>query len=197
MSAMPVELERVSGWDEELRYQYPLSQDSVVVDAGAYLGDWAAGIVARYGCHLHCFEPVPEFAAFLRQRFAISQRITVHPAAVSDSSGTMIMWLDGSATSAYQDMGVRIEVTALDIAAVLRSLPAPDLLKLNIEGEEFPVLARMLDAGVVTRCRDIQVQFHEFYPDAERLRDELHARLSATHRLTYNFPFVWENWRRL
>jgi hypothetical protein len=53
----------------------------------------------------------------------------------------------------------------------------------------------MLDTGITAKCRDIQVQFHDFVPDAEIRRDEIRRALSATHHLTYDYPFVWENWR--
>ena len=43
---------------------------------------------------------------------------------------------------------------------------------------------------------DIQVQFHNFIPDAENLRNRLQEKLLKTHKLTYNFDFVWENWQK-
>ena len=43
---------------EKLRYKYPLTKDSVVLDVGGYKGTFAAEIVRRYGCHVYVFEPV-------------------------------------------------------------------------------------------------------------------------------------------
>jgi hypothetical protein len=54
----------------------------------------------------------------------------------------------------------------------------------------------MLDTDLVVRCTDLQIQFHDFVPGAVAQRAALHKGLSRTHRLTYDYPFVWENWRR-
>jgi hypothetical protein len=70
------------------------------------------------------------------------------------------------------------------------------LIKLNIEGGEYPLLTRMINTDIVEKCRDIQVQFHNCVPDAEAMRLQIRNALSRTHFLTYDYPFVWENWRR-
>lgn len=36
---------------------------------------------------------------------------------------------------------------------------------------------------------------HDFVPDAKRRMQKIQAALSRTHNLTYQYPFVWENWR--
>ena len=47
---------------EALRYDYPdLHKDSVVVDAGAYQGNWSKVIHEKYGCIVLAFEPVKAF----------------------------------------------------------------------------------------------------------------------------------------
>ena len=69
-----------------------------------------------------------------------------------------------------------------------------DLLKLNIEGGEFSVLEALLDRDLVKKIGNIQVQFHGCIPDAAARRDKIRERLAATHHLTYDAPFVWENW---
>src|SRR5262245_42140527 len=47
--------------DMTLRMTYDLSPDSVVLDLGGYHGAWAVEIMARYCCHIHIFEPCPQF----------------------------------------------------------------------------------------------------------------------------------------
>ncbi|MFH1247258.1 MAG: hypothetical protein V1644_02660 [Candidatus Micrarchaeota archaeon] len=63
-------------------------------------------------------------------------------------------------------------------------------------GGEFELLKRMLEQNLIARCKNIQVQFHDFYPNARELRDELRTELAKTHELTYDYYFVMENWRR-
>jgi hypothetical protein len=54
----------------------------------------------------------------------------------------------------------------------------------------------MHDRDLIQNCTDIQIQFHDFVPGARALREERRKMLGATHHLTYDYPFIWENWRR-
>ncbi len=54
----------------------------------------------------------------------------------------------------------------------------------------------MIECGLIPMCTDIQVQFHHFYPESEKLRDEIRTALSKTHHLTYDYPFAFENWKK-
>ena len=69
-------------------------------------------------------------------------------------------------------------------------------MKINIEGDEFPLLESMLENNLITYVTDIQVQFHQFIPNAVARRELIHKKLSETHKLTYNYEFVWENWQK-
>jgi hypothetical protein len=48
----------------------------------------------------------------------------------------------------------------------------------------------------VRQIENIQVQFHDFVPDAEGRMQRIQEKLAQTHELTYQYLFVWENWRR-
>jgi FkbM family methyltransferase len=183
---------------EEARYAYPLSSDSVVLDVGGYRGEWSAEIVRRYDPFVHIFEPIPEFAAELAVRFASNPKVTVHAFGLGDTDGLQLMAEIGDASSAYVADAQPTSVAFRDVTGVVRDMDLRqiDLVKMNIEGGEYPLLRRMIDAGIVARCRDIQVQFHDFVPDAERQYAEIRTRLVETHSPTYEYRFVWENWRR-
>jgi hypothetical protein len=66
----------------------------------------------------------------------------------------------------------------------------------NIEGGEYELLERMLERGLTERVCDLQIQFHNFSPDAAERMAAIQRGLAATHRPTYQYRFVWENWRR-
>jgi FkbM family methyltransferase len=183
---------------EEARYAYPLTADSVVLDVGGYRGDWSAEIVRRYDPYIHIFEPIPGFAAELERQFANNPKVSVHAFGLGDRDGQQLMAEIGDASSAYVANERPMAVTFRDVATFLREAGVQhvDLVKMNIEGGEYPLLRRMLDTGIVGACRDIQVQFHDFVPDAERQYSEIRAKLGETHVPTYEYRFVWENWRR-
>jgi hypothetical protein len=63
--------------DEELRYAYPLTDDSLVIDLGGYKGQWASDIYARYNCRVFIFEPVKVFHEKIKNRFKENNKINV------------------------------------------------------------------------------------------------------------------------
>jgi hypothetical protein len=70
------------------------------------------------------------------------------------------------------------------------------LLKINIEGAEYDLLHHIIGAGLHTRIKNIQVQFHQIAGvPYERWYKEIAAKLSETHSLTWHYPFCWENWQ--
>lgn len=177
---------------EEQRYDYPLNADSVVVDAGGYHGEFSAAFAARYGCAVWCFEPIAEFRAIIRARKI--PRLSLLPCALSDFSGISEFRVNNDSTGVFQQDGHSEQVVTLDAVGALSSLPVIDLLKLNIEGCEYPVLYRMISGGSHIKCRNIQVQFHRI-PNSDISMAEIREALSATHKATYSKEYVWENWR--
>ena len=67
-------------------------------------------------------------------------------------------------------------------------------MKVNIEGGEYDLLEGLIENGLTARIRNIQVQFHDFVPNAYERMKNIQLSLSKTHKITYQFEFVWENW---
>jgi hypothetical protein len=76
------------------------------------------------------------------------------------------------------------------------TIPQIDLLKVNIEGGEFELLDSLLETGLIQLVEHLQVQFHLFVPGAIQWRKSLRKRISITHELTYDYYFIWENWKK-
>jgi len=186
--------------DQTLRLDYDLTEESVVVDVGGFVGDWSAAIATRYHPSIHIFEPVAQYIEEIRQRFQTSSKVTIYPYGLAEATSRTEIAIGADASSVTRKVGTDTEAIELrDAAEILGPIAERgiDLIKINIEGGEYGLLARMLETGLAARCRDIQVQFHPWIDGAVQLRVDLQRRLSATHRLTYEYPFVWENWRRL
>lgn len=182
--------------DRTLRVDYPLDQHSVVVDVGGYLGDWASDIYARYRCTLHVVEPVPHFSEAIADRFKRNPDIVIHQIALGKIAGrqTMSVKEDRSRMSDENGSHVLVEVRkASDFLDTLRA-DSIDLMKINIEGGEYDLIEELAESGWLQRIQDVQVQFHDFVPDAETRMTHATHLLRETHRCTYRFPFVWENW---
>lgn len=69
-------------------------------------------------------------------------------------------------------------------------------MKVNIEGGEYELLDRLIDTHLVELFSNIQVQFHPIAPTSALAVQRLRIELMKTHRPTYQYDFVWENWTR-
>ncbi len=192
-----------AGHDRTLRLDYVLTPCDVVLDVGGWEGQWASDIFARFCCAIHVFEPSPIAAAQIERRFSSNPRITVHPYGLAGTNRTARLNLRGQGSSIFDDPQAsaghdNVEIKLRDADEVVRELDIGEiaLLKVNIEGGEYELLDRLFACELIGRLRDIQIQFHDFAPDAEAHMRRLQSQLSATHDRTWGVEFVWENWRR-
>jgi len=194
--------ERVKPWfesngDKTLRLEYDLSQESTVFDVGGYEGQWTSDIFSKYCCFIHIFEPVPRFAEYISKRFSRNPKISVHRFGLADRTYETHMGLSCDGSSVYIQDKDSVKVNFVETLAFLRDnkIEKVDLMKINIEGGEFDLLEHLIDSGYVMNIVNIQVQFHDFVPNAELRMKKIQDNLSKTHHLTYQYRFVWENWR--
>lgn len=197
----PAEM-RVSAWyaargNATLRLEYDLAPQSIVFDLGGYEGQWASDIHAMYGCRIYVFEPVPAFAERIARRFRHNPGIRVFDFGLSARTETGRIGLAKDGSSLYKPGTESVEIRLVSIAEFLRreNIADIDLMKINIEGGEYALLEQLLSEGLAARIQNIQVQFHDFVPDAEARMAAIQQGLARTHETTYQFPFVWENWR--
>lgn len=197
---------RVADWYADprhvtLQYDYPLDKSARVFDVGGFEGNWAAEILMRFDCRIDVFEPVPEFANHLRRRFAFSDGVTVNEIGLGGANARLPIAVGGERSSFVHDLqhsSGRSEARIRDIVEFLdhHQLERVELLKLNIEGAEYDLLERLLEARRVTTFDFILVQFHDELPDAATRAATISRRLEETHELMWRFPFVWESWRK-
>lgn len=182
--------------DNTLRLDYPLNPDSIVWDLGGYHGDFAHQIYQRYGCRVFVFEPMPAFHAQCVVRFAGNDKITCLKFGLSDKAGWFDISESADASSFVRGNGAGQQAELRPITEMFDELglKCVDLLKINIEGGEYEVLPALIDAGLIDRVRCIQVQFHNFIPEAKEKRDAIRTLLANTHIEMWNYPFVWESW---
>ena len=200
---VPPQTARVHQWwasdpREERRYAYDLTEDSLVFDLGGYRGDFTSDVFARYACAVEVFEPVPEYADDIARRFAQNPKITVHCLGLAGRTGTSRLSLSDDRSSLYRLDNDACEVQLVEARDFLeeRGFPVVDLMKINIEGGEYELLEHMLEHDLIRHVRNVQVQFHEdVLPDAALRMRDIQARLAQSHDVTYQFPFVWENWQ--
>lgn len=184
--------------DDTYRLDYDLNSSSHVIDVGGYKGDWAEKINAKYHPWINIFEPVPSYFQSIEKRFAENNKVSVHNIALSDKTCETIIAVDESASSIYKKTGSeQFKVKMRNIVEAMEELQLKDvdLMKINIEGCEYDLLEHLIEVGFVKNIKNIQVQFHDFVPDASERMKKIQKELQKTHYSTYQFPFVWENWK--
>ncbi len=186
------------GGDNRFRFDYELDEHSVVLDLGGYEGQWANDIYSRYRCRILVFEPVGSFARNITERFRRNPDISVFQCGLGATSRMETIYVHGAGSSTLRKRSnaERIEIVAVDKWFEEHGVGTVDLMKINIEGGEYELLERMLDAGLIGSIKDVQVQFHNFTTDASARMEDIQRRLLATHEPTYQYRFIWENWRR-
>ena len=197
--------ENVKRWftdkgDVYKRLDYPeLNQNSVVLDVGGYLGTFTESIYLRYGCDIYLFEPVRSFYEACNFKFAHLPKIKIfnYGLAGTDYSTEIYVSEDASSTTVL-DTPSKEKIQLQNVSKIIRELNVPmiDLLKINIEGDEFDLLENLiLNRDVMSKIKNIQIQYHTFANDAQKRRERINSRLLSTHECDWCYEWVWENWK--
>ena len=164
------------------------------------MGDWSERVSARYGSTIYAFEPNPVSAGEFRARLASRPNVQLFEYGLGGAEFTSTLSLMGLGSSIYaQPSGSSTtQVQIRDVVGVFDELDIEhlDLLKVNIEGGEYDLFDRLIDVDWLRRIRQVSVQFHEWHPRAYRRRRRIRHALRRTHTQVWNYPWVWELWRR-
>jgi FkbM family methyltransferase len=184
--------------DRTLRLNYDLSAESVVFDLGGYIGQWASDIYSMHRCQLYVFEPVSAFAERISDRFRKNPCIRIFSFGLASSTREASIVPAGNGSSLFKTAGhaERVQLREARAFLVEQGIRGIDLMKVNIEGGEYELLEHLLDHGLMPTVTDLQIQFHDFVPNAFRRMRAIQARLILTHDVTFQYEFLWENWHR-
>lgn len=184
--------------DETLRLRYKeLNHESTVFDLGGYKGQWSSDIFARYCCEIYCFEPVRTFATAIEEKFSQNPRIHVFPFGLAEQTKEATISNSADGSSMFTGNGQE-NIHLVQASSFLKenNIKKIDLIKINIEGGEYDLLDHLIESGTITMINNLQIQFHNFFPEAEQRMRAIQANLGRTHRITWQYEFVWENWER-
>lgn len=182
--------------DDTLRLNYPLNSGSVVFDVGGYHGEWSEQIFSKYKSNIHIFEPSKKFFHILKDKFDQNNCITLNNYGLSNRKCEILLSDSDNSSSVYLETKNKEKVILEDISWYLENnkITKIDLIKINIEGGEYDLLEKLIEIDFIKNITDLQIQFHDFVPNANRRMVHIQEALEHTHKLTYEFPFVWENW---
>lgn len=185
--------------DINLRLDYPLSEQSVVIDLGGYRGDFTARMVDLFNATVYLFEPVPKFYQECVKRFENNDKIKCLNYGLSSKNGNFKI-SDSDDASSFLRKNIQGGCIQAELRSVVEiwdklGLEKIDLIKINIEGGEYDILPALIQSGLIKKIKYIQVQFHNFIDDAEIKRKQIRESLSQTHSEMWCYKFVWESWQ--
>lgn len=154
------------------------------IDLGANVGSFTQRLAAT-GAQVHAYEPDPVTFALLQANVGHLHNVTLHQKAVGAQSGTVhlrrvIGYSENpdrlsQGTSVVFDRGDRfgpetIAVEQVGFRDLLAGLPHVALIKMDIEGAEFDILADLFDSDMPAGFDALFVETHETTA-IERLQD--------------------------
>ena len=183
--------------DQTHRLNYTLDEHSVVFDLGGYKGDWTAQVLSLYGCTVYIFEPYEEYFDIIKNKFKKNEKVKAFRFGLSRNNCTASLAVADNSSSVFSEGTDRVSIDLVNSHDFFKdhNITRIDLMKVNIEGGEYDLLEGLIESGDVHLIDNIQVQFHNFVPNARNRMEQIQSNLKKSHELTYQYEFVWENWK--
>ena len=183
--------------------------DAKIVEIGGYVGNLMSRLVRDTGVKTYVvLEPVPSFYKKLTdriQREALA--VTPYNFGLGKKETELTIGIQGDGTSLKKSKGSDKGKETLKIVKVVDffvqlgiGCHRLDLLTINCEGCEFDVIEMLTSTSLVENIDYIQFQPHNsVFNDAATylcLYCRLRRFLSRTHQIAYEYPHIWETWKR-
>jgi FkbM family methyltransferase len=137
-------------FEKQQQFIKHIQEGDIIYDIGAHVGFYtllSSHLTGNKG-HVVAFEPFPENMQFLANHMKLNKvkNVTLIAKAVSNYSGQTSFELAESSSMGHISTGINssttitVDVVGLDQFIVERQLPLPDVIKVDIEGEEFKFL---------------------------------------------------------
>jgi FkbM family methyltransferase len=176
---------------------YDLNENSIIMDLGGYTGVWVQQMIEKYNPNVYILEPVPSFYDGMVSKFKNNPKVRLLNVGVGIEDRDGIIYMGGDGTSSNLINGDAINVKFNTIETILNNfgLEYVDLIQVNIEGDEYPILENMILTGLINKFKSIQIQFHlGIENDVERREKIRNNLLDNGFKINFNYPFVWESW---
>lgn len=178
---------------------HKLTPNSIVFEIGGYTGVFTEELRNKFDCIVYVFEPVNKFFKVLESKFKEDPKVRLFNHGLSDLSKNETINLQGDASSTIlSKAGTEEEIQLIDINEFLINHPEVtdiDLVNMNIEGGEYALLQRMIDMKLINRVQSLQVQFHNYFPEAKEKRLDLIKKLEESHIHYFSLPFIWDQFK--
>jgi FkbM family methyltransferase len=171
---------------------------NTAIDGGAAIGQWTARFKRIYpDAQVLCIEPREEAHEELERRAAKLPGIQVAKTLLGDHDARVEFHVHSDQSSVFRNASgsefgkvEHVPMTTLDALVRERDLPAPDLIKLDLQGAELMCLRGATECLAHARAVILEVQILPLYKDSPLLADLTAFMASAGFR-TYDILSLW------
>jgi FkbM family methyltransferase len=182
----------------ENRTNYDLNSNSIVIEVGGFEGVFSGHIINKFDCNVLTFEPSSKFYQTLNERFKNCEKVKTFNYGLGhkNSIETLAILSDGS--SMFLESEKTEQITIRDISEVLDELNIDevDLMEINCEGSEYQIIPHLVETGYINKIKNVQIQFHKWFPNSDEERKKCHEGLGKTHEMKWNFEWNFESWTK-
>jgi FkbM family methyltransferase len=185
----------------DYRHRYIFEPGAIIFDCGGFKGAWTAKMIKLYQ-HLnpkfYVFEIAGPYIDILKKRYENNKNVEVFGFGLGSENQTIEFPISDIATSIFApSIGLETgfgEIKNVHTFLKEHAITHIDLLKMNIEGGEYDLLDSLIASGFIKKCRNIQIQFHNYGEWSIIRRDNIKAQLAKSHNSTYDYEWTFENW---
>ena len=184
----------------DIRLKYPFKDNWVVFDCGGYLGDFCQDVLDKNeNLDIYVFEPVQKYCNSIRERFQHHKNVKVFDFGLGSKNKSIDIDLNDLHSSEFTASDKR-KLISCEIVNVLNFLEQKnikhiDLIKLNIEGGEYDLLEKLISSGFIRNIKNLQIQFHNYGQWSIDARARMREQLAKTHKSTWSYGWIFENWQ--
>lgn len=174
-----------------------IDENSCVFDIGLYKGLWSEAICKKYNPNLYAFEPITEFFYEAEKRLCNYPKARLFNYGVGSFSRPEKIVVSKDSSSLYlPDRTNAKSVYIKGVASILRDLKIDtiDLVEINIEGGEYELLESLIVTGNISKFKRLLIQFHRRGPDYAARKAKIWIMLSQTHKIVYDYDYIFEYW---
>jgi FkbM family methyltransferase len=116
---------------------------------------------------------------------------------IENKNGIILMGGDGTSSNLTTGEPINVQFNTIETILEKFKLEEVDLIQINIEGDEYPLLEYMLKNGSINKFKNIQIQFHLGVDNDIKRRNDIRDGLTKNNfKIKFDYPFVWESWSK-
>lgn len=188
----------------DYRHRYTLDPGAIIFDCGGFKGEWTAKMLDLYrhlNPRIYVFEIAGPFIKILEKKFEAEKNVQVFGFGLGREDQIIQFEISDIATSIFAKQDNLLtesgEIKCVGSFLDDYSISHIDLLKMNIEGGEYDLLDSLIASGFIKKCKNVQIQFHNYGEWSVKRRDVIKSHLAITHKCTYDYEWNFENWELL